>query len=110
MWRFLKNLWSWNFISALVLLLGVIFIFGVLVWLFERKRNPEEFGGGARGILQYEIERQDLNNKMEVLQKTLKKDYYSYSFPKGSPWLTVINPELIKTLKTMEWRVLVRDY
>ncbi|MGS2764339.1 transporter substrate-binding domain-containing protein [Sinomicrobium sp. M5D2P9] len=227
-WRFLKNLWSWKFFSALLLLLGVIFLFGLLVWLFERKRNPEEFGGGAKGlaqgfwwsavtmttvgygdksprttggrfvgfiwmflaiiiisgltagiasaltvqsihdkinsvsdlerfhvitvgnsgpqefldqynikytatenrqqgfellredpeaifvydqpILQYEIEKQDMENEIEVLQKNLKKDYYSYSFPKGSPWLPLINPELVKTLKTMKWRTLIRDY
>lgn len=227
-WRFLKNLWSWSFFSALILLLGVIFLFGLLVWLFERKQNPEEFGGGTKGlaqgfwwsavtmttvgygdksprttggrfigfiwmflaiiiissltagiasaltvqsindkinsvsdlerfhvatvknsgsqefldqydikytatenrqegfdllhqdpeavfiydqpILQYEIEKQGIDNKVEVLQKTLKKDYYSYSFPKDSPWLSVINPQLVKTLKTMEWRTLIRDY
>ncbi|MBC9794995.1 transporter substrate-binding domain-containing protein [Sinomicrobium weinanense] len=227
-WRFFKNLWSWKFMSALLLLLGVIFIFGLLIWFFERKHNPDEFGGGARGIaqgfwwsavtmttvgygdksprttggrfvgfiwmflaiiiissltagiasaltvqsmndkigavsdlerfhvatvrnsgsqefldqydikymalenrrqgfdlldkdpeavfiydqpiLQYEIEKQDIGDKVEVLQKTLKKDYYSYSFPKGSPWLSLINPELVKTLKTMEWRRLIRDY
>lgn len=227
-WRLLKNLWSWKFLSALLLLLGVISLFGLLVWLFERKRNPEEFGGGAKGlaqgfwwsavtmttvgygdksprtaggrfvgfiwmflaiiiissltagiasaltvqsindrissvsdlerfhvvtvrnsgsqefldqydirytatdnrqqgfdvlqkdpeavfiydlpILQHEIEKQGIGDDVEVLQTTLKKDYYSYSFPKDSPWLSIINPELVKTLKTMEWRTLIRDY
>ncbi len=51
-WNYLKNLISWNFISAILILLGVIFIFGFLVWLFERKHNEEEFGKGTKGILQ----------------------------------------------------------
>ncbi|MEL6534330.1 MAG: ion channel, partial [Bacteroidota bacterium] len=28
----------------------VIFVFGFLMWLLERKRNPEQFGGGWRGL------------------------------------------------------------
>ncbi|WP_246054061.1 MULTISPECIES: transporter substrate-binding domain-containing protein [Antarcticibacterium] len=51
-WTYLANIFSWNFISAILILIGVIFIFGFLVWIFERKRNPEQFGGGTRGLLQ----------------------------------------------------------
>ena len=46
----LSNVFSWNFLSAVGILILVILIFGVLVWWFERKRNAEEFGGGIRGI------------------------------------------------------------
>ncbi|APG59587.1 transporter substrate-binding domain-containing protein [Christiangramia salexigens] len=226
--RHLKNLFSWEFFSVISLLLLVIFIFGFLVWLFERKKNEEEFGGSFKGIMQgfwwsavtmttvgygdksprttggriiglvwmfmaviiissftagiassltvqsindeisgimdlerfdvttvqssssqelldlynienkvvsngssglnalldhkttlfvydepilkYEIERRNLSEKLEVLGKTLKKDYYSYAFPKDSKLLKTIDPVLIRTLKSMEWATLVEDY
>lgn len=52
MWTYLANILSWNFISGILILVGVIFFFGFLVWLFERKRNKEEFGGGIKGVFQ----------------------------------------------------------
>ncbi|TBW29154.1 transporter substrate-binding domain-containing protein [Gramella sp. KN1008] len=224
----LKNFFSWDFFSVVFLLLLVIFIFGFLVWLFERKKNQDEFGGKFKGIMQgfwwsavtmttvgygdksprttggriiglvwmfmaviiissftagiassltvksindeingiqdlerfdvttvrssssqellelyniennlvnngregiqallneettlfiydepilkYEIERQNLENDLEVLGQSLKKDYYSYAFPKDSELLKKINPVLVKTLKTMEWGALIEDY
>lgn len=227
-WAYIKKLWSWDFISAILVLIGVIFIFGFLVWIFERKRNEDEFGSDARGILQgfwwsavtmttvgygdksprtlggrvigliwmfmaiimissltagiassltvksmndeinsvedlsrfkvatvnsssaaelldlyniefsrvvderkgiddviarnsslfvydepilkYEIERRGLEDEIEILQKTLKKDYYSYSFPKNSSLVDRINPALISTLKTMKWSNLMSQY
>lgn len=227
-WSYLANIFSWNFISAILILLSVILLFGFLVWLFERKKNKEEFGAGLKGvfhgfwwsavtmttvgygdkspksfggrfigliwmfmaiimissltagiassltvqnisneinsiqdldnfevitvagssaqellnqynirseevvneregiqkildkksalfvydqpILKYEIERRNLNDELEVLQQTLKRDYYSYSFPKGSLLAKEINPVLIATLKTMEWNNLIKDY
>ena len=226
--KHIKNLFSWNFFSIIGLLLLVIFIFGFLVWLFERKRNHEEFGGNLKGIMQgfwwsavtmttvgygdksprtlggriigliwmfmaviiissftagiassltvksineeitniqdlerfdvatvessssqelldlynienklvnngvegleavlneetklfvydepilkFEIERMDLSNDLEILGQSLKKDYYSYAFPKDSELLKTINPVLIRTLKSMEWATLVKDY
>ena len=50
--KHLKNLFSWDFFSVIGLLLLVIFIFGFLVWIFERNRNREEFGGRFKGIMQ----------------------------------------------------------
>ncbi|MGO3690998.1 MAG: transporter substrate-binding domain-containing protein [Psychroflexus halocasei] len=225
-WSVLKNLWSWKFISALLGLLAVIFIFGFLVWIFERRKNPEEFGGekglfdgfwwsavtmttvgygdkspqslggriigliwmfmaviilssltagiasaltvqsinddissindlsrfsvatvensssqelldlygikyqivenGEEGIkkladedfqlfiydkpiLQYEVKKQDLSDDLMVLENSLKKDYFSYSFPKGSQLIEKINPELISVLKSMEWNRLTES-
>lgn len=61
-------------------------------------------------ILKYEIDRRELNDELEVLQQTLKRDYYSYSFPKGSDLVEEINPVLIATLKTMEWNNLIKNY
>lgn len=227
-WTYLSNLFSWNFLSAILILVGVIFIFGFLVWIFERKKNPEEFGSGGRGILQgfwwsavtmttvgygdkaprsfggrfigliwmfmaiimistltagiassltvqnmqdeinsiqdlenfnvttvrsssaqelldqyqissekvanaeegieallrdetntlvydtpilnYLIEEKELEDELVVLEKTLKKDYYSYSFPLNSTLLDSIDPILVGTLKSMEWINLIRDY
>ena len=227
-WSYLANMFSWNFISAILILLSVILLFGFLVWLFERKKNKEEFGDGIKGIfhgfwwsavtmttvgygdkspktfggrfigliwmfmaiimissltagiassltvqnisneinsvqdldnfevitvagssaeelldqynirseevvneregiqliqdkksalfvydqpiLKYEIDRRKLNNELEVLQHTLKRDYYSYSFPKGSELIKEINPVLIATLETMKWNNLIKDY
>lgn len=227
-WTYLSNLLSWNFISALLVLVGVIFIFGFLVWIFERKANTEEFGEGAKGIFQgfwwsavtmttvgygdksprtlggrfialiwmflaiimissltagiassltvqniqdeitsvndlerfdvstvhsssaeelleqynieaqkvtnaqqgieqllnneskvfvydqpilsYLIDQKELGDELEVLKETLKKDYYSYSFPKDSPLVKVIDPILVATLKSMEWNNLIQDY
>jgi len=227
-WNYLKNLISWNFISAILVLLGIIFFFGFLVWLFERKHNEEEFGKGTKGIMQgfwwsavtmttvgygdksprtlggrvigliwmfmaiimissltagiassltvkninneitqvqdldrfkvatvgsssaqelldlyniesdsvmneiegidallaqdanvfiydkpilkYEISRRQLGDELEVLEKSLKKDYYSYTFPKGSELVRTIDPLLISTLKSVKWNNLVSNY
>ncbi|MCK0153788.1 transporter substrate-binding domain-containing protein [Alcanivorax sp. S6407] len=47
----LQNLFSWKFFSAVLALVIVLLIVGVLIWLFERKRNPEQFGGSmSEGI------------------------------------------------------------
>jgi len=49
---FIKNILSWDFIKALSALVAIIFIFGFLVWIFERKKNKEEFGGKLKGLAQ----------------------------------------------------------
>ena len=46
LWNVFLNLWSWRFISAVGILVSVIFIFGFFIWLFERKKNKEQFGVG----------------------------------------------------------------
>lgn len=46
----LTNIFSWQFFSAVAVLLLVIFIFGLLIWYFERKKNSEQFGKGAHGL------------------------------------------------------------
>lgn len=47
---FLKNFFSFQFLKVVILLLVVLMIFGILVWLFERKKNEEQFGGGWKGV------------------------------------------------------------
>ncbi len=48
---FFDNLFSREFFSAIAILAAVIFAFGFLVWLFERRKNPEQFAPGWQGIL-----------------------------------------------------------
>ncbi|MEE2601584.1 MAG: transporter substrate-binding domain-containing protein [Pseudomonadota bacterium] len=47
----LRGLFSWKFLSAVFALGLLLLLVGLLIWLFERKKNPEQFGGSAgRGI------------------------------------------------------------
>ncbi len=49
---FLENFFSKQFFSAIAILLGVILLFGILVWLFERqKKEGTQFRRNWRGIL-----------------------------------------------------------
>ncbi|TNE80232.1 MAG: transporter substrate-binding domain-containing protein [Gammaproteobacteria bacterium] len=43
----LKALFSWQFVSVVLALAGLLLGVGFLVWLVERRRNPEQFGGSA---------------------------------------------------------------
>jgi ABC-type amino acid transport substrate-binding protein len=47
---FLKSLFSWEFLEVVFLLFFVIFIFGFLIWLVERRKNPDQFHKGLKGI------------------------------------------------------------
>lgn len=47
---FLTSFFSMNFFKALGGLAVVILIFGFLEWLFERKKNEEEFSNGIKGL------------------------------------------------------------
>jgi len=49
-WLFVKSFFSINFLQALGGLVFVILIFGILIWLFERRKNNEEFDKGSKGI------------------------------------------------------------
>jgi polar amino acid transport system substrate-binding protein len=49
--RFVGHLVSLNILPVIGLLLLLSLIAGVIVWLFERRQNPEMFGGGTvRGV------------------------------------------------------------
>jgi hypothetical protein len=41
----LSRLFSWDFLKAIATLTFVILIFGIIVWFFERRKNPDQFGG-----------------------------------------------------------------
>ena len=51
-WRAaLLQLFSWQFLQAAAALAIVLLAAGFAVWLFERRRNPQQFGGGVvRGV------------------------------------------------------------
>ncbi len=50
-WGYVQPFLTWEFSRAVGALVLVIFAVGLLIWLFERKRNDEEFGGStAEGI------------------------------------------------------------
>ncbi len=49
LWLILSNLFSINFLKAVLLLLLVILFFGLIIWAFERKKNPH-FEKGASGL------------------------------------------------------------
>lgn len=49
-WTVLKNVFTWKFLSAVAVLLAVIFLFGLGIWYFERKHNQSQFGRGVKGI------------------------------------------------------------
>jgi len=43
----LKAFISWQFLSAVLALGALLLVVGFLLWLVERRRNPEQFGGSA---------------------------------------------------------------
>lgn len=43
----LKAFVSWQFLSAVLALAALLLVAGFLLWLAERRRNPEQFGGSA---------------------------------------------------------------
>lgn len=47
---FLSNFFSAEFFTALLGLLVLIFIFGFIIWLVEKRKNPEMFASGWKGL------------------------------------------------------------
>lgn len=47
---FIQSFFSLNFFRALGALAFIILIFGLLVWIFERRGNPEQFDDGIKGL------------------------------------------------------------
>lgn len=45
LWASLRALLSWQFVSVIAALGALLLGVGFVLWLFERKRNPEQFGG-----------------------------------------------------------------
>jgi len=50
-WAVVKRLFSWEFASAVLGLSALLFVVGAVLWVFERHRNREQFGGTpAQGL------------------------------------------------------------
>jgi len=50
-WAVLRRLFSWRFASVVLGLTALLLVVGGLVWLFERRKNADQFGGPAtRGL------------------------------------------------------------
>ncbi len=47
---FLSDFFSWNFFKALFSLFSIIFIFGIITWLMERKKNHSQFRKDHKGL------------------------------------------------------------
>ena len=48
--QFITGFFNLNFLKGLLLLLLIIFLFGLAGWYFERKENPDHFRTGYQGI------------------------------------------------------------
>ncbi len=48
--NYIVGFFNLNFLSGLLILLFIIFLFGILGWYFEHKANPEIFRPGSKGI------------------------------------------------------------
>ena len=48
--QFFSPIFSIEFLSGLLLLYFIIFVFGFILWLIERKKNPEHFRSGLIGL------------------------------------------------------------
>jgi polar amino acid transport system substrate-binding protein len=49
--RFLQNFFSLDFFRSVFLLFLVVLTFGTLLWVFEKRENPEMFRKGWRGVM-----------------------------------------------------------
>ncbi len=45
-----RNFFTWSFLSAVLLLAGVLLAIGAVFWAVERRANPDQFERGWRGI------------------------------------------------------------
>ncbi len=48
--QFVSSFFSLNFFRAIGALFLVVFIFGTLAWIFEHRKNPDEFKPGIKGL------------------------------------------------------------
>lgn len=47
---FAKRFFSIQFLNVLALLFLIIFVFGLLLWIVERRKNPDQFAKGWKGL------------------------------------------------------------
>ena len=49
-WSVAKTFISWQFLRIVVIIAAIVLVVGLIMWLIERKANPDEFGGQDDGI------------------------------------------------------------
>ena len=55
-----------------------------------------------RPILEHYLDRHNLSD-LYLVDKDLKTDYYSFSYPKGSPLRDILDPLIVRALKSERW-------
>lgn len=50
LWNFIKSILSINFLKLVIAIFMLLLIVGLIVWLFERRDNSEQFESGWKGI------------------------------------------------------------
>lgn len=50
LWTYIRQFFSFEFLQVILLLGLVIFVFGFVTWLFERRGNSEQFENSIRGV------------------------------------------------------------
>ena len=48
--QFVQSFFQLNFLRGFLLLFFILMFFGILAWLFERRKNPQDFRPGAKGL------------------------------------------------------------
>lgn len=48
--EFLKSFFSINFLRGMLFLIAIIFLFGLMIWLFEKHKNSTHFRKGWKGL------------------------------------------------------------
>ncbi|UJH67439.1 transporter substrate-binding domain-containing protein [Allomuricauda sp. SCSIO 65647] len=48
--QFITSFFQVNFLRGFLLLLVILIFFGILAWLFERRKNPQDFRPGHKGL------------------------------------------------------------
>ncbi len=61
-------------------------------------------------ILRYELERQNLFDKIRVLPFKFNTQYYSFGLPKTSNLAERINPVLLKIVEDLRWKAVLAQY
>ena len=61
-------------------------------------------------LLRYCLKEHQLENDLKILNFKFDTQYYSFSFPKGSPLVNQVNPELIKLINGEVWQDKIAIY
>lgn len=60
--------------------------------------------------MRYLINQEQLSNRIQLLPLTFNKQYRSFLFPKGSPFIEDINPVLVDRIQRANWEEVLKKY